>query len=1079
MPEQVQVTFIGIDQASDAARNVAKSLGELGSTAGGIASGGLSTLGGIAGGIVGKLAEIGVKAAETAGKLAIGFGASSLSAFKDFSQSISEIGAVTGATSDEMKKMEDKALELGAKFPVSAKDAADAMVELGKAGLNADQVISASTGTVQLASATHYNMADSATILASAINQFGLKAEDANRVTDLLAQTANASAVDVKDLSETFKYAGPVAQAAGFSIEDVAKAAANLGNAGIKGSSAGTGLKAVLSQLASPGEKASAAFDKLGYSVKDSAGHIKPLQDQLVELRGKFDKINDPSAKIDLAKMIVGENHYNKFLALMDTTPDKFKQVSDSIDNAAGSGKRMADAMNDNLAGSVENMRGSIETLQIKVGKALAPAFRIGADAVANLANKLGPLADKMAGPITKAVQAVVGALSDFTLGLTGPMKLIQGEQLDGPFVKFGLALRNDVIPAIQGFIREIGPIAKTLFDVYEAINPLKTAFDVLQGFLTGGITGAFDAFGQHVSKIGDVFNDLGPKILLALSDIINSILDWIAKNGPSILDGFGKWVVSFVEWVAPVAGQLLGKLAGLITELLNWIALHASDILDKLADWAKSFIEWVGPLIPPLLLALANVALEIGKWIVNAIPDLVAQLGKWGEEFVNWIGPKIPGMITKLGDLATDLLKWLGEQIPKLVENLAKWGKEFVLWVIDAAPKVVDELLGLLGKITGFIIDHAGDIVAKLAEWAGAFLGFVGKDVLPTLPDKLGEIISKILGWIADQVGKIGDKLLNEWVPKFLLWVFDVVKELPGKLKEIIQAVLDWIGRKVDELGDKIKEWIPKFLDWIKDVVRDLPGKLKEIGEKILSFIGDAAKLVAEEAPKIGKAIVDGILKGIGDNLNPLNALVGDKMPNELIKKAKDGLGSHSPSTAFMEIGSDIVAGLALGINNNKDTANTAISSLVDAVISTGKNKDGGLYNVGSNLAGSMASGLYAGKSAVINAAISVAVAAIGAAMGALGVHSPSKVFMDIGKQTMVGLAEGIESNSNLAPKALLGSINQLVPAGEMAASQFMQSTNHYDQRTIISVDANYQNQPRESLLEDLKLLQMLGSRT
>jgi phage-related minor tail protein len=177
MPEQVQVTFIGIDQASDAARNVAKSLGELGSTAGGIASGGLSTLGGIAGGIVGKLAEIGVKAAETAGKLAIGFGASSLSAFKDFSQSISEIGAVTGATSDEMKKMEDKALELGAKFPVSAKDAADAMVELGKAGLNADQVISASTGTVQLASATHYNMADSATILASAINQFGLKAE--------------------------------------------------------------------------------------------------------------------------------------------------------------------------------------------------------------------------------------------------------------------------------------------------------------------------------------------------------------------------------------------------------------------------------------------------------------------------------------------------------------------------------------------------------------------------------------------------------------------------------------------------------------------------------------------------------------------------------------------------------------------------------------------------------------------------------------------------------------------------------------------------------------------------------------
>jgi TP901 family phage tail tape measure protein len=140
---------------------------------------------------------------------------------------------------------------------------------------------------VQLASATHYSMADSATYLANAINQFGLKATDANRVTDLLAQSANASAVDVKDLAQTFAYVGPVAQAAGFTIEDVAKATSVMGNAGIKGSSAGTGLKAVLSSLVAPGDKAAAAF-KLGYSIKDATGKTKPLQQQLVELRGKF-----------------------------------------------------------------------------------------------------------------------------------------------------------------------------------------------------------------------------------------------------------------------------------------------------------------------------------------------------------------------------------------------------------------------------------------------------------------------------------------------------------------------------------------------------------------------------------------------------------------------------------------------------------------------------------------------------------------------------------------------------------------------------------------------------------------------
>jgi hypothetical protein len=236
-----------------------------------------------------KVVELGLRGAEAAGRFAISFGKDAVKAAMDFDAQMSEVAAVSDATPAQLAAMSEQALHLGAVFPVSAKDAAEAMSELAKAGFNANQVIDASSGVVQLASATHYSMADSATYLANAINQFGLKATDANRVTDLLAQSANASRSTLKIWPRRLPMSDRSPRPPGSPSRTWRKLPLSWATPVSRAASAGTGLKAVLSNLVAPGDKAAAALRSWA-TDKGCTGKTKPLQQQLVELRGKVQR---------------------------------------------------------------------------------------------------------------------------------------------------------------------------------------------------------------------------------------------------------------------------------------------------------------------------------------------------------------------------------------------------------------------------------------------------------------------------------------------------------------------------------------------------------------------------------------------------------------------------------------------------------------------------------------------------------------------------------------------------------------------------------------------------------------------
>ncbi len=241
-------------------------------------------------------------------------------------------------------------------------------------------------GMLSLAAAGDVDIATASDIAGSSLRGFGMEAGQATHVADVLAKTAADTNAGITDTGEAMKYIAPVAHSLGISFEDTTAAIGLLSNAGIKGSQAGTTLRSALTNLASPTKRASKTMEELGMNFFDAHGKMLPLGDVIQQLKDKTSGLTQQQ-KASTMETLFGKEAMSGMLALVDQGPDKFRSLEKGLKNCDGEGKKMADTMQNNLKGAIEGMKGSIETMGIRIGDVLAPGIRKAADFIGKLAN--------------------------------------------------------------------------------------------------------------------------------------------------------------------------------------------------------------------------------------------------------------------------------------------------------------------------------------------------------------------------------------------------------------------------------------------------------------------------------------------------------------------------------------------------------------------------------------------------------------------------------------------------------------------------------------------------------------------
>src|SRR6185369_9721524 len=276
-----------------------------------------------------------------------------------FDKQMSEVGAVAGATGEQLGQLRQAALDAGAATVYSASEAAQAEAELAKAGLSTSEILGGGlTGALSLASAGTLDLADAASIAAKTMNVFHLQGKDVSHIADVLAAAANKSATDVAELGQALQMGGGAAANAGLSLEETVGTLAAFADHALAGSDGGTSFKTMLMMLNAPSAQATKMMKDLGLSAYDAKGNFVGLAAFAGQLHDKLGPLTQEERNHALA-VIFGNDAMRAATVLYNEGQQGIEDYTAAVDDQ-GAAARVAAQKMDNLSGDVEQLKGSL-----------------------------------------------------------------------------------------------------------------------------------------------------------------------------------------------------------------------------------------------------------------------------------------------------------------------------------------------------------------------------------------------------------------------------------------------------------------------------------------------------------------------------------------------------------------------------------------------------------------------------------------------------------------------------------------------------------------------------------------------
>jgi TP901 family phage tail tape measure protein len=602
--------------------------------------------------------------AGAAGALIAGGFAVGVNAAANFEERVSAISAVSGATGSELDGLRQKALDLGKDTKYSATEAASAIEELVKSGLSVDEVLNgAADATVALAAAGEVDLPQAAMIASNAMNQFNLSAEDMVNVSDKIAGAANSSAIDVSDFGQSMQQVGAVANLAGLSFDDTTTAIALMGNAGIKGSDAGTSLKSMLMRLQPTTKKQALEMERLGLITEkggnqfyDAKGNLKSFSDISGTLKNSLKGMTKEQKQAAL-QTLFGSDAIRAAAIMANNGSKGFDKMSASIGKTKAAD--VAKTRMDNFKGSLEQMKGSLETAGIAVGTVLLPPLRTLVDAVADAANWFLSLSDSQQKMIITAI-GVVGALLLIFAGIA--KMIVFANNLRTAYV----ALRAVAIPT---WLATLGPILLVIAAIALVVVVIVLLWKKSETFRKI-VIGAWNAVKNATIT---AFN--------AVVNAIRAAWAWVTSNTKAAGTSVRNAVVNAWNAVKGAVSSAVSAVRNAVTNAWNNVRTATVNAWNRVKEAVSTAIDNV-----------VSTAKGIKDRVLGAIGDAGSWLFDKGKEIIQGLIDGIGAMVGKVTDAIHKVTSIISNALPGSpvkegplkVLNRGYAGKQIVQMIID-----------------------------------------------------------------------------------------------------------------------------------------------------------------------------------------------------------------------------------------------------------------------------------------------------------------------------------------------------------------------------------------------------------
>lgn len=806
----------------------------------------------------------------------------------EFQEQMSGVKAISGATTEEIAQLSNKAKEMGASTKFTATEAGQAMEYMAMAGWKTEDMLGGIEGIMNLAAASGEDLASVSDIVTDALTAFGLSASDAGHFSDVLAQASSNANTNVSMMGSTFQKVAPVAGALGYSVEDMSLGIGLMANASIKAEVAGTSLKTALANMAKPTDAQAAAMEKYGISLTNADGSMKSFGDVVKNLRSSLGGLSE-AEQVAVATTIFGKESFAGMLAIVNASEADFNKLTDAVYNCDGAAKQMAETKLDNLNGSITLAQSAFDALQVELGELLLPTLTEGVKKFTEIVNAVTNFVRENP-QATKTIAKVAVALAGLKVG--------------GLAAKLGfLEVKGGILNVQKAFeiIKGIG-MNKYLQSLTGGFLNFKNIGSGILGYFTsvknaaGGVSSALGGVLSNstlFTKIGSVFSGIGGKIGGILSGVGTVIANSpLGKIGNLIGAGFGK----ITKFIAPVGNAIktmlgpLGNLAssvfgplggvvgkilpivGVITTIITVIQLVKNHLQEIRAFIEKTFGSEALAIFDKIVAVITNV----GDTIKNIFSD--SNIGEARNKIQEIFGDKgvqvfdtLVNILGKVKTAVSDVIAFVttyvvpvAEQVLQVIINDVVPG---IVSFIQAAAPTIMSIIQSIVDFVGAVIPIIADFIAGLMPIISELISFLQTYVLPIISELFSFITSTVLPAISAAIQAI------------LPVVTDVLSVLLPAIQTALTTIWNIVAPIIQGILQVVQAVMPVILSVVQSVIGSVQGiiqNLMTVLSGIIDFVTGAFTGNWSQAWNGIKSIFSGAVGGLGEIIKaPLRAVV------------------------------------------------------------------------------------------------------------------------------------------------------------------------------------------------------------
>ncbi|MFE3216120.1 phage tail tape measure protein [Streptomyces antimycoticus] len=838
--------------------------------------------------------------------------------------------AVTSATAAQMKRAAVVAQELGNDLTLpssTAADAAEAMVELSKAGFRADQSIDAVRASLQLAAAADVNAATSARYLGDIMDQFGLGADQASKASDTLAATANNASGSITDIYYSMRYAGPVANALGVSLQDTAAAVGMLGKAGILGQTAGTSLRGIFANLAAPTPQMKNALKDLGIQAWDAQGNFRGLR---VVIDGLSQAEHELSQK-DFAAGVTrafGKPALSGAAALAHQGTESFDALSAAV-RQTGAAATITASRGQGLTGAMTQLRTQARQTGLALYEGMAPGLEwvtrlltrgmAGATPYLTTALEYGRNLAVLYGPELKAkAGSGLGGLIEEAQGLLGPLKelgaqtlatglnlLINAAQTLGDVLRHAADGAEPILHAISTLGEGGGAAAGTLDIIATVANVAMDAVSGLStvlvpiGHVVGGLVSAFGALPAPIQSAA-----LAMLLFRRAQPTLTSLATTVSGPVRSSFQSFAQQM-RVQQALAATSGVTLSRYGA------AWATLQARvGFLGSMASAFRS-ANGAGATFSGTLNGMTRAA---GSGLRSALGGITNALG--GPFGVVMAGVSVGlGLLASRQQRAAQAAAEHQQRVSSLTAALRESGGQINSDVRGQAAQILLDTKTSQGQLTK-VMDEAGVPLATLTD---AYLG--QGTSLDALQRRL-QATANAHREYKDVAGGKASVLDYTGVGQQYKDAADALGSVKGEMAESVKNAKE-LAKATRGAGDGTSAYdrLKSAVGGLADETADADTRTRSLKSALDLLSGGQISLQAAEA-KVNSAVLD--LQDGSKNVDRRQGYGGKQLVNEdktLNTTTRNGQGLYSQLTALSDAAADAsVATFDLAQRNGED---------------------------------------------------------------------------------------------------------------------------------------------------------------